>query len=142
MLLFVEYVPYLAIGAAGLLLAFVGGEWLLNRRRRMLARTSLEEMANHSGRLASLARPLSKRMDAAVEPKLKNAAPENPETGAAEATKDSEAVENSPGEPKPKVTETTEKDSAEAVLIPTRRDPSVRIFDSAVAASERNESAA
>lgn len=139
MLLFVEYVPYLAFVAAGLLLAYVGLEWYL-RRGKLALDTALPLNVGDSGRgLAGPARALSKRMEPSA-PNLPDAASakSEPEQESATVVVKLEAKLESE-EPQPE--EATEQGQSEK-LIPARRDPSVRVFDTAVAAVDGLETTA
>ena len=136
MLLFVEYAPYLAFVAAALLLAFVGLEWYL-RRGKLALDTALPLSVGDSGRgLAGPPRPLSKRM----EPSQSDAASakSEPEQESATVVVKLEARLDSE---RPQPEEAAEQGESEK-LIPARRDPSVRVFDTAVAAVDSVETTA
>ena len=135
MLLFVEYVPYLAFLAAGLLLAYVGLEWYL-RRGKLALDTALPLSVGDSGRgLAGPPRPLSKRMEPS-EPNQSDVASAKSEPEQESATV---VVKLESEEPQP---EEAAKQGESEKLIPARRDPSVRVFDTAVAAVDSVETTA
>lgn len=148
--LIVEYVPYVAFTAAAGLVAWVGFDVL--RARLAGSRAKAPEAAQDSGRgLVGPAIPLSARapliaeqqpqpapvaaakveaepageVEAEIEPEIE---PE-PELPVSHAVDVAEEPEASPAEELPI--------EVEAGVISVRRDPSVRVFDTAVAPSER-----
>ena len=148
--LIVEYVPYVAFIAAAGLVAWVGFDVL--RARLARPRETAPEAAQDSGRgLAGPAIPLSARapLVAEVVPVFEPE-PEPEPVVAAEAEPEPVAELEPEAEPELPVSqavdvaEAPEEDPAEklpievrADVIAVRRDPSVRVFDTAVAPSER-----
>lgn len=146
--LIVEYVPYVAFTAAAGLVAWVGFDMLRARLARPRGVTT--EAAQDSGRgLAGPAIPLSARapLVAEVVPVFE---PEPEPVVVAEAEPEPVAELEPEAEPELPVSqavdvaEAPEEDLAEklpievrADVIAVRRDPSVRVFDTAVAPSER-----
>lgn len=146
--LIVEYVPYVAFTAAAGLVAWVGFDVL--RARLARPRVTAPEAAQDSGRgLAGPAIPLSARapLVAEVVPVFE---PEPEPVVVAEAEPEPVAELEPEAEPELPVSqavdvaEAPEEDLAEklpievrADVIAVRRDPSVRVFDTAVAPSER-----
>jgi len=146
--LIVEYVPYVAFTAAAGLVAWVGFDML--RARLARPRGVAPEAAQDSGRgLAGPAIPLSARapLVAEVVPVFE---PEPEPVVVAEAEPEPVAELEPEAEPELPVSqavdvaEAPEEDPAEelpievrADVIAVRRDPSVRVFDTAVAPSER-----
>lgn len=146
--LIVEYVPYVAFTAAAGLVAWVGFDVL--RARFARPRAVAPEAAQDSGRgLAGPAIPLSARapLVAEVVPVFE---PEPEPVVVAEAEPEPVAELEPEAEPELPVSqavdvaEAPEEDPAEklpievrADVIAVRRDPSVRVFDTAVAPSER-----
>lgn len=146
--LIVEYVPYVAFTAAAGLVAWVGFDML--RARLARPRGVAPEAAQDSGRgLAGPAIPLSARapLVAEVVPVFE---PEPEPVVVAEAEPEPVAELEPEAEPELPVSqavdvaEAPEEDLAEklpievrADVIAVRRDPSVRVFDTAVAPSER-----
>jgi hypothetical protein len=114
-MLIVEYLPYMAFFAAGVLVAWVAADMLRGRKRKPAP-------AQESVRgLAGPVEPLR-----ALEPE-----PEIPV---------SQAVELQPEEAAPQAAPEIEIAAACAAsekIVMVKRDPSVRVFDTAVAASER-----
>lgn len=156
--LIVEYVPYVAFTAAAGLVAWVGFDVL--RARLARPRVTAPEAAQDSGRgLAGPAIPLSARAPLVAEvvpvfepePEPVVAAEPEPEPEAMLAAEPEPVAQLEP-EAEPElpvsqavdVAEAPEEDPAEqlpievrADVIAVRRDPSVRVFDTAVAPSER-----
>ena len=146
--LIVEYVPYVAFTAAAGLVAWMGFDML--RARLARPRGVAPETAQDSGRgLAGPAIPLSVRapLVAEVVPVFE---PEPEPVVVAEAEPEPVAELEPEAEPELPVSqavdvaEAPEEDPAEklpievrADVIAVRRDPSVRVFDTAVAPSER-----
>ncbi|MCZ7605919.1 MAG: hypothetical protein M5U25_07530 [Planctomycetota bacterium] len=148
--LIVEYVPYVAFTAAAGLVAWVGFDVL--RARLARPRVTAPEAAQDSGRgLAGPAIPLSARaplvaevvpvFEPEPEPEPVVAAEPEPEPV---AELEPEAEPELPVSQAVDVAEAPEEDPAEqlpievrADVIAVRRDPSVRVFDTAVAPSER-----
>lgn len=150
--LIVEYVPYVAFTAAAGLVAWVGFDML--RARLARPRGVAPEAAQDSGRgLAGPAIPLSARapLVAEVVPVYEPEPEPEPEpVVVAEAEPEPVAELEPEAEPELPVSqavdvaEAPEEDPAEklpievrADVIAVRRDPSVRVFDTAVAPSER-----
>lgn len=144
--LIVEYIPYVAFTAAAGLVAWVSFDVLRARfaRPRVLA----PDAAQDSGRgLAGPAIPLSARAPlvaevvpeaepvvvAEIEPEPAVEAAVEPELPVSQAVN---VAEEPAEEPAAEVAEELPI-AVEADVITVRRDPSVRVFDTAVAASER-----
>jgi hypothetical protein len=148
--LIVEYIPYVAFTAAAGLVAWVSFDVLRARfaRPRVLA----PDAAQDSGRgLAGPAIPLSARAPlvaevvpeaepvvvAEIEPEPAVEAAVEPELPVSQAVNVAEEpAEEAAEEPAAEVAEELPI-AVEADVITVRRDPSVRVFDTAVAASER-----
>jgi len=146
--LIVEYVPYVAFIAAAGLVAWVGFDVL--RARLARPRTAAPEAAQDSGRgLAGPAVPLSARAPLVAElvPVVEPEPEPEPEAAAEPepvAELEPEAEPELPVSQAVDVAEAPEEDPVEklpievrADVIAVRRDPSVRVFDTAVAPSER-----
>ena len=155
MLLIVEYIPYVAFTAAAGLVAWVTADVLRSRKR---ATAKAPEAAQDSGRgLAGPAQPLT-----ALQPEAEEVAEEVAENIAEEAAeeapelappeelelpvsqaRDLSAEEETSAEAEASAEVTKESETADDApvvaveVIPVRRDPSVRVFDTAVAPSER-----
>ncbi|MCA8914469.1 MAG: hypothetical protein KDB90_03585 [Planctomycetes bacterium] len=151
MLLIVEYIPYVAFTAAAGLVAWVTADVLRSRKR---ATAKAPEAAQDSGRgLAGPAQPLATlrpEAEEAVDSIAEEAAEEAPELAPPEElelpvsqARDLSAEEETGAEAEAPAEVTEESETADdapvvaAEVIPVRRDPSVRVFDTAVAPSER-----
>jgi len=119
-LIIVEYLPYLAFAAAAVLMAWVGVDVLRGRRAK-----KVPGPAKDSGR--GLAGPV---MPLAEIPVSQAHVPPEPEVLAPQAEV---SLEDAP-EPAP-MTEESSRVAGQEILV--KRDPSVRVFDTAVAPSGR-----
>lgn len=145
-LLIVEYIPYVAFTAAAGLVAWVVTDVLRSRKR---APAKSPETAQDSGRgLAGPAEPLKALEPEEAEPVAEvvgEVAEETPELAPAEELElpVSQAKELTAEAEDAQAEGTEESEPADdapvvaADVIPVQRDPSVRVFDTAVAASER-----
>lgn len=152
MLLFVEYIPWIAFIGAGLLVGWVGADIARSRLRK--PRNAAPETQDSGRGLAGPPERLKPEPEVAEAAKAVEVAPEQLEIEPAEelvlpvtqAVSLTEAADETEAEPeKPAETEaeqepaelepTEEEVSGEMMLV--RRDPSVRVFDAVVAPSER-----
>ncbi|MCB9893873.1 MAG: hypothetical protein H6839_05470 [Planctomycetes bacterium] len=150
-LLIVEYVPYVAFTAAAGLVAWVAADVLRSRKRTT---GGVPETTKESGRgLAGPAQPLT-----GLQPEVEDERAAIDEVGEAtpdltpaeelhlpvSQARDLAAEDEQTAEAEEPAVESTEENEpvddapvVAAAVIPVRRDPSVRVFDTAVAASER-----
>jgi hypothetical protein len=154
-LLIVEYIPYVAFTAAAAMVAWVVADVLRGRKR-----AKAPEATQDSGRgLAGPAEPLQAVESETVAEVVAEVLDETPELAppeelelpvsqAQDLAPDEAAEELAPEEAAPEAEFATDDMAEEgqpsddapvvaAEVIPVRRDPSVRVFDTAVAASER-----
>jgi hypothetical protein len=145
MLLIVEIVPYVAFLGAAVLMGWVGFDILRARRRKQSP-----QPARDSGRgLAGPPQPITDQPEVEAEAPQVTITPDDelilPNSHAVDVAHEPDACDNA--EPEPDSVESSEQaelapeadedlDSDESVIL-VRRDPSVRVFDTAVAASER-----
>ena len=161
MLLIVEIVPYVAFLGAAALVGWVAFDILREKKRKSSAPAQPETKDSGRG-LAGPAQPLTEEL---VQPTIvvgltheAGEAPEAeekigpaeelvlPSSQAVDVANAPEECENAESEPEPEEVEASsdelapevdeDLDSDETVIL-VRRDPSVRVFDTAVAASER-----
>jgi hypothetical protein len=126
-LLIVEYLPYFAFFGAGVLVAWVGADLLRSKRRKPVA------APQDSGR--GLAGPVEPLREPAMAPAEELELPVSHAVGFAPA-ETSAKVPAAPAQSRRDIkVEATAAASEKMVLV--RRDPSVRVFDTAVAPSER-----
>ena len=145
MLLIVEIVPYIAFFGAAALVGWVGFDMLREKRRKAPASEPQD-----SGRgLAGPALPMTDEPEEDVDHEASITPAEElvlPSSHAVDVAGEEEQCDNETSEPQPEDVEASSSelapeadedlDSDETVIL-VRRDPSVRVFDTAVAASER-----
>ena len=153
MLLIVEIVPYVAFLGAAVLVGWVGFDILREKKRR----TPAPEPQDSGRGLAGPPQPMTGE-SIETEPDTEQKEPEPeiiiapaeelvlPSSHAVDVASETEQCENETRESEPEepaasstelAPETEEDLDSDETVILVRRDPSVRVFDTAVAASER-----